>query len=291
MTNPIINQFKQTPVVGQMDFSSPGIDLFPARVSSNISSGVTLSPGQAVKGDNATPTSAYDGIFPVLPLANASDPLLGFVKYNLKDINYPVNSRLELATNGAIIYQASDTANSGAIARFSPVEYSTANNDVLAWGGLNPICGYALDAAINAGDLIRIRVASPQLSNVNTTQSPKLLTVTATLAQINAGLVLIPGVTGKKITVTNVFNRSVGAFATGTSVELESTNATPVAVLTYLEAAIGSSANLFPNSSNVTIGAGFCATLGSGDGLQVVNNGTAQTGGTSMTFTIEYTQA
>ena len=59
------------------------------------------------------------------------------------------------------------------ITRFGPVEYNTATNTVLAWQGVNPICGYAYDAAINAGDLIRVLVKSPQLSAQNTAQGLK----------------------------------------------------------------------------------------------------------------------
>ena len=271
-----------------MDLSFVG-SVVSARVSSSQSG--SLIAGQAVKGDNTTPGTSQDGVPPVLSLASASDPAIGFVVRNIKDQNFSANARLELALAGAVMYMTSDTANSGAITRFSPVEYSTANNTVLAWGGVNPIVGIAYDAAINAGDLIRVLIKSPQLEASNTSGGVKTVTVTATQAQINAGLTLIPGVTGKKIDVLNVVNRVVGTFATGTSVELESTNASPVAVLTYLEAAIGGTTVLYPNSANVTTGAGFAAALGSGDGLQVVNNGSAQTGGTSMQFTITYTQA
>lgn len=290
MGTPNINQFAQTPVDGQLDLSQVGGNVFAARVSNNIGNGITLIPGQAVKGDNAAPATNYDGIFPVLPLASNDDPCLGFVKYSIKDINYPANSRLELATDGTIMYKISDSTIVG-ISRFAPVEYNIAANTVVAWQGVNPIVGYALDAAILAGDMIRIKINSPQISSSNTAGTTRIAQITATLAQINAGLVLIPGLTGKKIIPLNVVARVVGAFATGTSVELEDTSGSPVAVLTYAEAGLTNGAVLFPNSANVTAGAGFAAALTSGAGLQVVNNGSAQTAGTSITFTITFTQA
>lgn len=288
MVNPNINSFAQTPVQGQMDLSFLG-SVVTARVSN--SQVTALIAGQAVKGDTAAPSTAQDGPPPVLSLASASDPALGFVVRNIKDINAPANARIELAMDGSCMYMTSDAANSGAITRFAPVEYNVTNNTVVAWAGVNPIVGYAYDAAINSGDLIRVLVRSPQLSGSNTSSSIKNATVVATLAQINAGLIIIPGVTGKKITVTSYVAQVTGNFATGTSVELESTNASPVAVTTIAEAGLTTGAVLTPNSANTTLGVGFGGPLGSGDGLKVVNNGTAQTGGTSIQFNVSYTQA
>lgn len=279
-----INQFAQAPVQGQLDMSFVG-PIVTARVSN--SQATPLIAGQAVKGDNTAPGTSQDGVPPVLSLSSNGDACIGFVARNIKDQNFPANSRLELAMEGACMYMTAEAA----ITRFNPVEYDTATNQVKAWAGVNPICGYAYDAAINANDLIRVITRSPQLTAANTSGGLKTVQVSATLAEINAGKVLIPGVAGKKITVLNVVNRSVGAFATGTGVVLESTNGAPVLVLTYLEAAIGASAVLYPSSANVTNGAGMAAPLGTGDGLQVVNSGTAQTGGTSQTYTITYTQA
>lgn len=284
MVNPNINSFAQTPVDGELDLSFIG-PVVSARTSN--SQVTALIAGQAVAGDNATPSTSQDGVPPVISLASNSVPCVGFVARNIKDQNFPANARLELAMDGACMYKTS----SSTIARFAPVEFDIATNTVLAWGGINPICGFAYDAAVTSGDLIRILIKSPQLSSANTSAGVKTVTVTATLAQINAGLILIPGSAGKKIDVLNVINRVTGTFASGTSVELESTNASPVAVLTYLEAAIAGTTVLYPNSANVTTGAGFSAPLGTGDGLQVVNNGSAQTGGTSMQFTITYTQS
>lgn len=287
MVNPNINSFGQTPIDGELDLTAAGGNVFSARVSNNIGSGVTLIAGQAVKVDTATPGTSQDGVFPVLPLASNSDPLFGFVKYSIKDAAFAVNQRLEVATTDCVMFK---TAN-GAINRMSAVEYDTSTNDVIAWAGVNPIAGFAFDAAINVGDLIRVRISSPQTSASNTSQSQKVVSVTATLAQINAGLILIPGITGKKITVTNYTARVTGAFATGTAVLLESTNVSPVLVTTLAEAGLTNGAVLTPASGNTTLGAGFAAPMGSGDGLQVANSGTAQTGGTNIAFTITYIQA
>lgn len=288
MSNPNINSFAQTPVQGQMDLSFIG-PVVTARVSN--SQVTALIAGQAVKGDVATPGTAQDGVPPVLSLTNATDPAIGFVVRNIKDINAPANARIELAMDGACMYMTSDAANSGAIARFAPVEYNTTNNTVVAWAGVNPIVGYAYDASINAGDLIRVLIRSPQLGTTSTGQNVKTAQVTLTLAQINAGAVLIPGIAGKKINLIDYTARVNGAsFAGGTNVILESTNGTPVVASTIAEAGLVTTAILKPTSANTTLGAGFSVPLGSGDGLQLVSTGTHTTT-TGLTLTLNYTQA
>lgn len=282
MTNPLINQFSQLPVQGQLDLSFTGA-VVTAYVSANQAT--ALIAGQAVKGDNTAPTTAQDGPPPVMALASAADPAIGFVVRNIKDINAPTYSRVELAMDGACMYMTA----SGAITRFSPVEYNTSTNQVTAWGGVNPIVGYAYDAAINASDLIRVLIKSPQLSSANTSGTPHVAQFTVTQAQINAGLTLIPGIAGKAITVTSFQMQTTGTFATGTSIELEDTNSSPVPVATIITADLGN-VN-FPGATGVTMGVGFGQPLTSGKGLQVVKNGSAYTGGTAALITITYTQA
>lgn len=287
MTNPAINQFSQLPIQGQLDLSQVGGNVISARVSNNIGNGIVLTAGQAVKIDATAPGTAQDGVPAVLPLASDTDIIFGFVKYSIKDQSFGVNARVEIALSGTVMYETAD-ATSVPTVRMGPLEYNSTANTVRPALGVNPVCGFAFDAAVNAGDLIRVWISAPAFQpGLNATKN---LNVVATLAQINAGLVLIPGVSGKKITVTDYTARVIGAFTTGTSVELESTNASPVAVSTVAEAALTNGAILKPTSANTTLGAGFAIPLGSGDGLQVVNNGSAQAGGTSITFNITYTQ-
>lgn len=284
MANPNINSFGQTPVQGQMDLSFVGA-VVTAYVSANQAT--ALIAGQCVKGDNTAPGTAQDGPPPVMALASASDPCIGFVSRNIKDINAPTYSRVELAMAGSCMYMTATAA----ITRFGPVEYNTSTNKVTAWAGVNPIVGYAYDAAISADDLIRVLIRSPQIGSENTTQLVKTVNVTATLAQINAGLTLIPGVTGKKITLLDYTARVNGSsFAGGTNVLLQSTNGTPVVASTIAEAGLVSGAVLKPTSANTTLGAGFSVPLGTSDGLQVAATGTHTTA-TGITFTLTYNQA
>lgn len=289
MTNPLINQFAQTPVQGQLDLSFIG-PVVTARVAN--SQVAALIAGQMVVGDTTTPGTAQDGVPPVISLPGNSTAGLGFVARNIKDQNFPANARLELAMDGACMYMTSSTANSGAITRFSAVEFDSATNTVLAWAGVNPICGFAYDASINAGDLIRVIIKSPQFSASNPPSDVKTVRVVATLAQINAGLTLIAGVAGKAITLLNYTGQVTGTFATGTGLFLESTNGTPVVASTVLTADIAGTGVITPNSANTTLGLGFATPLGTGDGLKVIKDGgTALTGGTSIAFTLTFQQA
>lgn len=272
-----INQFDMAPVAGQGTMIAPGMTL-SCQVDS--AQATNLVSGQAVKL-----STTANGVPQVISLAANTDKALGFVLRNLKDAAFIPGAPLEIAITDSIMWMTAG----GAITRGGNVEVVYTTNQVIASAGVNPIIGLTLDTAVNVGDLIRVLVKTPAISG--TTAAVQKVDVVATLAQINAGLVLIAGQTGQKITVLNYTARVVGNFATGTSVELESTNASPVAVSTIAEAGLTNGAVLLPSSANTTLGAGYATGLGSGDGLQVVNNGSAQTGGTSIEFTISYTQA
>ena len=271
------NQFTQIPVAGQVDLLYGSNNVVGAAVSASASgSQYPIVAGQGVKIENS-----LGGVPKILPLTSATDPVFGFVVFDIKNINRLQGQNLSLARPGTLIYLPA----SGAIARGANVQYNYLTGNVEPAGGVNPTCGLAYDEAVNSGDLIRVEVQSPRTSSGTSNLE---IEVVATLAQINAGLVIIPGVAGKQIIVNSYIARVAGNFATGTSVELESTNASPVAVTTIAEAGLTTGAVLTQNSANTTLGAGFGVPLGSGDGLQVVNNGSAQTGGTSITFTISY---
>ena len=112
--------------------------------------------------------------------------------------------------------------------------------------------------------------------------------VTATLAEINAGKELIPAVVGKKIRVLDIDAKVSGNFATGTSVEVEDSNGTPVVALGYAVAALTDGAFLEADTANVTIGAGYMADLTVSKALRVEKTGSDFTGGTSITLMIAY---
>jgi hypothetical protein len=272
-----INQFSQTPVLGDLDLE---ISTGAGSVISAVLNTGTVVAGTAMKWA----TTTFLGGPPQVAAATAGDQVCGFVIRNLKDQSVTAANRLELAGSDSAIWL---TANA-AIARGQAVEAVVATPGLVqASGGILPVVGYALDTALNNGDLIRVVLTVP--TGVSGSNVLRTATVVATLAQVNAGLVLIPGITGKKITVVDYLARAQGSFAGGTNVILESTNGSPVVVTTIAEAALTSGTANGPFSANNTVGAGFGAPLGSGDGLQLVSTGT-QTTATSLTVTITYSQ-
>lgn len=273
------NQFNMTEIQGQLDFLKNN-NVIAGQVGVNV---VTpLVAGQAVKIINsATKLPSF------APLAADTDVTFGFVVRNLKDQSFPALKPFELAINDSVMYMTSGAA----IARGAQVEVVSATSKVITSAGINPVVGYALDQATATDQLIRVYIntlgQSQPVAAANTVQTVK---VTATLAEINAGKTLIAGVASKSITVLNYTARVNGNFATGTAVILQSSNGTPVLVTTIAEAGLTTGAVLTPASANTTLGAGFAAPLGVGDGLRVVNSGSAQTGGTSIEFTLTYSQ-
>lgn len=274
-----VNQFAQIPVLGQLDLETQGT-VFTGATS--VNQVTALVAGQPVTVENSG-----GGVPKVLSLASAAVPANAVVVRNLKDTNFPASARVELAGDGTVVWLLSN----GAINRWAAVEADTTTaGNVGPALGVNPTLGIAFDQATGTGQLIRVLLQLPK-TQPSAGGALRVAQIVATLAQINAGLVLIPGVAGKKITVVNYVGKVAGAFASGTSVELESTNGTPVAVSTVLEAALTNGATLLPSApANTTLGAGFGVPLGTGDGLQIVNNGSAQTVGTSITLAISYFQ-
>ena len=267
-----MNQFAITTVAGQMDLEFHG-GVLSAIVSPNQSG--SLVAAQAVKVEDTT-----GGAIKVLARTSTTDPIFGIIARNPKNASFSLGMPVELAQANSAIYMTA----LGAISRGASVEIDFSTNSVTPALGINPILGIALDKAVNAGDLIRIL-----LRDVPYVASPasKVASGTFTLAQINAGATLIPGVAGKQITVENFVQRVTGAFTTTTSVNLQS-SATSVVVEAAAVAGLTNGAVLVPGSANVTLGAGFGAALPAGEGVVVANVGTAAAGGTSIAYTVEY---
>lgn len=272
MTVPNINQFGISTVQGQMD----------GLIDSNVLSGIispnettTLVAGQPVKLENSA-----GGAFRFLALTSPTDAIFGFIARTVKDINYKAAQAVEVAMDGGIMYM---TAN-GAIARGKTVECVLTGVFVQPSAGVNSVAGIALDQASNSGDLVRVLIKTPSAAS---STASRTLNATVTLAQINAGAILIPAVAGKQILVTNFVERVTGAFATGTSVNLQS-GTTSVIVESTAEAGLTNGAVLVPGSANVTLGAGFGTLLPVGESLNVANIGAPQTVGTSIQYDVTY---
>lgn len=268
-----INQFALSQVQGALD-----LQIHSSVISCTVDAAEStqLVAGQAVKL-----ATTGGGTPKVLALTSNTDRAFGFVVRNLKDQSRGAGEQLEIAMGGSVMYMTAGAAvTAGA---YVEVIYST--NKVITSAGVNPVVGYALDKATADGDLIRVMIVKTDFVAAGVVQS---VTVTATLAEINAGKTIIPAVAGKSIKVVDYIMRVSGGWATATSVDLQSSNASPVKVNTALIAALTNGAVIVPPTSNVTLGVGFGAALGVGDALVVANVGTAGTGGTSITYTVLY---
>ena len=119
------------------------------------------------------------------------------------------------------------------------------------------------------------------------------LTATAkpTLAQLNAGVELVPAVAGKQILVTNYWFRGIGSdAAAATDVRIQDGAGSPVVVVTALIAALASNAEVVSSSkiANVTKGAGWLTALTAGKALNFVKTGSTMTGPTSFEVIVKY---
>lgn len=122
------------------------------------------------------------------------------------------------------------------------------------------------------------------ISNKNTLS----LVATLTLAEINAGIVILAGVAGKTITPLDFKAKVNGTFASTTSVDVQDTNSSAVAIATIAVAGLTDGSIINEVDGDIVMGAGYLGALTAGEGIEVVNNGATATGGTSITFKIDY---
>lgn len=142
-------------------------------------------------------------------------------------------------------------------------------------------------------DISAVEYASFDPTNGNISifgQDPVLhFHATATLAQINADLTLLAGVSGRTIRIVDFSARVSGTFTTCTTVDVQDTNGTPVVIQSIAAAAILDGSVLKDGTANVTRGVGMWGDLTANEGIEVVNTGSDCAGGTSITFDIQYT--
>lgn len=106
---------------------------------------------------------------------------------------------------------------------------------------------------------------------------------TATLAEINAGKVLLPAFGSSRYRIVNCFMKVAGNFAAATDIRIGDTAATPVVAITGLIAAFTDGAFLDMATTNVTPHAtNFGGYLTAGKGVQIYKTGSAATGGTDV---------
>lgn len=112
--------------------------------------------------------------------------------------------------------------------------------------------------------------------------------ITVTLAQANAGYTLLPALAGVRYDILDYSILVNGNFATVTDYKIQDTADTPINVVTLAVAALSDGAFLVPGTANTTLGAGYGGPLTMGKGVQIVKNGSAGTGGTSLVISLRY---
>lgn len=144
------NQFKPTPIQGQLDLM-----FNPNTISGQVyaSEATALVPGQAVKivdSDSGVPT--------VTTCTADTDDVFGFVNYNLKNPTFPAGTVLEISNfRGNVMYMTA----SAAISKNAKVMIVVASQKVATATSGKTIIGRALDKASADGDLIRVEIDLP----------------------------------------------------------------------------------------------------------------------------------
>jgi len=150
----------------------------------------------------------------------------------------------------------------------------------------------ALDTAgVTNADLVKLHALTVSATDINRPKAAILLPVTVTLAEANAGKVLLPDAAGVTLTPVDFSVQVTGVWATGTSLDLTDTNGAAVNIASIAVAALTNGAFIRPNSANVTLGAGFLGPLTASKGIKAGVTGAAMTGGTKVKVTVWYTAA
>lgn len=163
-----------------------------------------------------------------------------------------------------------------------------ANGHLLSIGAYES--AFAVAFAVSSGvdnDVIDVFVLPPGtfVSGGSTLNGPVFIQVTATLAQVNAGTELLPGITGRKIYLNGFTAMPNGSFAAGTTIVLEdSTTGTDFA--SFAQAQLTDNALLVPAATGVTLGTAYGDGGAAGEGLTVNKTGSDFTTATDIKFNL-----
>lgn len=149
------NQFQMSTIVGLVDLRVGPTNVVAAMVDVSIVNSAApynvIQAGQGVK----IVANTSGGVLKVLPIQSKSDPCIGFVVYNIKDIQYTVGSfsagaSLEIAMWGSVIWLFA----TGAITQMAQVCLDpTYVGGVQATGATATLVGQAYDGASAAGPI------------------------------------------------------------------------------------------------------------------------------------------
>jgi len=112
--------------------------------------------------------------------------------------------------------------------------------------------------------------------------------VTVTLAELNAGKVLVPAVPGRVYRPTDFFLGFNGTFAAATDIRLSDTAGSPVDIVTIGIAQAGTGVVHTRSKGTNTLGPGLLFDLTASKGIQIRKTGSTATGGTSILVQVQY---
>jgi len=138
------NQFAQSQIVGVVDLNVGSTNVVACQVAASVTS--AIYPGMAVK----IVANTNGGIPQVQPISAKGDPVMGFVKFNVKDLSYSAGQNLEVCLFGTVIWAYA----TGAVTQWNQVcADSTYVGGVQATGNTATIVGIAVDGAAAAGPI------------------------------------------------------------------------------------------------------------------------------------------
>lgn len=128
----------------------------------------------------------------------------------------------------------------------------------------------------------------PGRTFLDANQVVQVATITATLAEINAGKVILPAVAGQQYELVSIHFKTVGTFGGLTDIRIGTTEDTPTPVFTVVAAELEDGDIHSHLTGTNTLAAAFWAALALGYGLKVYKTGSTATGGTSVIIKVGY---
>lgn len=144
------NQFAMSPIVGMVDMQVGPTNVISAQVDVSVAS--ASAPNNVIYGGQAVKVVANTagGILKVAPCTASNDQAIGFVVYNVKDIQYVAGQNLEVALFGSVVWCFA----TGAITQFARCCLDvTYVGGVQATGNSATVMGWAFDGVAAAGPI------------------------------------------------------------------------------------------------------------------------------------------
>lgn len=209
-----MNQMAQTPLKAQLA-AIFNANTLPVMIDPEQSG--TLYAGDFVKLVNATGKNI------LVQKAAATDSPFGVIIFTPKKQSYVAGDAVEVACDMSVVFLES----AGVIARGANVEFYPTGSKVLSTGGVNPVCGIALDNATAAGQLIRVLCRTSPVTGVFTSSVQALNGAAAT--------VVIDPKSGGTCTIAPTVNATINAASTpaGMPLNLIVTSPGKSAILTF----------------------------------------------------------